>query len=121
YAACITDSYSYDAFGILIAETHPGGGATPNSYLYCGEQFDPDLGLYYLRARYLSPGIGRFSTVDRFDGETDDPPSLHRYLYTQSSPVDRFDPSGQYTSVIEFGIASSTLAGITGHCDTEHS
>jgi RHS repeat-associated protein len=47
----VTDSYDYDAFGNLIARA----GSTPNNHLYTGEQFDPDLGLYYLRARYHNP------------------------------------------------------------------
>ena len=45
----VTDTYDYDAFGNLINPT----GTTPNNYLFAGEQFDPDLGLYYNRARYL--------------------------------------------------------------------
>ena len=38
-------------------------------YLYRGEQFDPDLGLYYLRARYYNPLTGRFMSRDPEDGE----------------------------------------------------
>lgn len=37
------DTYDYDAFGNKINVT----GTTPNNYLYRGEQYDPDLGLYY--------------------------------------------------------------------------
>lgn len=33
----ITNTYDYDAFGILISQT----GTTPNNYLFAGEQFDP--------------------------------------------------------------------------------
>ena len=41
-----TDSYDYDAFGSLIGMT----GSTSNPYLFTGEQFGANLGLYYLRA-----------------------------------------------------------------------
>src|SRR5262249_44699992 len=60
----ITDTNDYDAFGIRIHNS----GLTPNNYLYCGEQFDPDLGLYYLRARYLNTATGRFLTADPLEG-----------------------------------------------------
>src|SRR5258708_4142407 len=46
-----TVTYDYDAFGNKINST----GTTPNNFLYRGEFFDSDLGLYYLRARYYNP------------------------------------------------------------------
>jgi RHS repeat-associated protein len=52
----VTDSYEYDAFGNSFTKQ----GATPNNYLYRGELFDADLGLYYLRHRYMNPLTGRF-------------------------------------------------------------
>jgi len=33
----VSDTYEYDAFGNAVNKT----GATPNNYLYRGEQFDP--------------------------------------------------------------------------------
>ena len=45
----VTDKYVYDAFGNLISSV----GSTKNDFLFCGEQFDPVTGLYYLRARYM--------------------------------------------------------------------
>jgi RHS repeat-associated protein len=87
----ITDSYEYDAFGNLIAKT----GTTPNNYLYRGEQWDPDLSLYYLRARYYNPVTGRFLSQDPYAGDTYDPPSLHRYRYASGNPVNYIDPSGR--------------------------
>jgi RHS Repeat len=44
----VTDTYDYDAFGNLAHST----GSTPNNYLFAGEQFDPDLNLYYNRVSY---------------------------------------------------------------------
>jgi RHS repeat-associated protein len=92
-AGHVTDTYDYDAFGNLVQQ----GGGTPNLYLYAGEQFDPDLQLYYLRARYLNPDTGRFWTRDPFEGFQDDPYSLNGYLYAHGDPVNHWDPSGFYT------------------------
>lgn len=89
-AGTVTDSYTYDAFGKVIA----GTGTTPNFYLYTGERFDPALGLYYLRARHYDADRGRFTTMDPFPGKIDEPISLHKYLYANADPVNHSDPSG---------------------------
>jgi RHS repeat-associated protein len=99
-AGAITDTYTYDAFGVLLNKTGSTGFATTggtsgNNYLYCGEQYDPDLGTYYLRARYMNPGTGRFWTMDTYEGDHEDPRSLHKYLYGADNPVDEIDPLGQ--------------------------
>lgn len=86
----LTDRYEYDAFGIVTDQT----GVTPNVYLYSGEQNDSSVGLYYLRARFLSVAVGRFLTGDAFAGDPQSPLSLHKYLYVGSNPVNRLDPSG---------------------------
>jgi RHS repeat-associated protein len=105
----VTDTYDYDAFGNLIHQT----GTTPNNYLFAGEQFDSDLNLYYNRARYLNTRTGRFWSIDSFDGDSESPMSLHKYLYALDSPVDMRDPSGQFVEVslgataLAIGIASA--------------
>ena len=86
----VTDTYDYDAFGNLISST----GSTPNKFLFAGEQFDPALGIYYNRARYYDQRQGRFWTMDTWEGDPESPGSLHRYLYTAASPVNRLDRSG---------------------------
>ena len=87
----VTDTYDYDAFGNKINST----GSTPNNFLYRGEQYDPDLGLYYLRARYYNPITGRFMSRDPKDGVLTDPKMLHKYLYAGGDPANSYDPSGQ--------------------------
>jgi RHS repeat-associated protein len=91
----VTDTYDYDAFGNPVNST----GATPNLYLYRGEQYDPDLGLYYLRARYFNPVTGRFLSKDPLAGVLTDPATLHKYLYAAADPVNRLDPSGKAEAV----------------------
>ena len=97
----VTDKYVYDAFGNLISSY----GSTKNDFLFCGEQFDPVTGLYYLRARYMNPSVGRFITMDSYEGSIDDPVSLHKYLYANANPVSNSDPSG-YKNVMEFQVTT---------------
>jgi RHS repeat-associated protein len=87
----IANTYAYDAYGTLIASN----AAIANVYLYAGEQYDPDLRLYYLRARYMDPNSGRFWSADTYQGTNEDPLSLHKYLYCQGNPVNGADPSGK--------------------------
>jgi len=86
----VTDTYDYDAWGNTVNST----GSTSNVYLYRGEQYDADLGLYYLTARYLNPLTGRFLSRDPDSGRIAIPATLHKYLYAGGDPVNRWDPSG---------------------------
>ena len=103
----LTDTYTYDAFGILIGRT----GTTDNNFLYCGEQFDPQLGFYYLRARYLNPNTGRFWTMDGYEGSQTMPLSLHKYAYARQNPIIGIDPSGRDT-LMELNAAVNIITTI---------
>jgi RHS repeat-associated protein len=105
----VTDTYTYDAFGTLLART----GATPNEHLYAGERFDAGLGLYYLRARYLNPAAGRFLTMDTVEGELEDPPTRHLYAYVHGDPVNFTDPSGNTPHTLTGLQATVTILNTT--------
>jgi RHS repeat-associated protein len=98
-------TYDYDAFGNLIHST----GTTPNNYLFAGEQYDPDLGLYYNRARYLNVSTGRFWSMDDDEGNGYEPVSFHKYLYAGANPVGNIDPTGH-----DFDLGSVTFAAGEG-------
>jgi RHS repeat-associated protein len=99
-----TGDYNYDSRSMLM--TTAAICATREvswwpSY-YRGEQYDPDLGLYYLRARYYNPATGRFMSRDPYEpklqgpgGIPIDPRELHKYLYTGGDPVNFIDPRGR--------------------------
>ncbi|CAN0479439.1 unnamed protein product, partial [Hapterophycus canaliculatus] len=69
-------------------------GVTDNDYLYTGEQFDEGLDQYYLRARYYDQGVGRFSRMDDWMGDSDYPLTLNKYLYGNIDPISYVDPTG---------------------------
>ena len=120
----LTDSYNYDAFG---ANTEHQGSSN-NKYQYAGEQKD-STGNYYLRARYYNPSIGRFTQMDSYMGQSNNPITLHKYLYANANPVMYTDPSGYFvggfggfamsfagTSAVRYGAVSigrTMLGGLT--------
>ena len=110
----VTDTYVYDAFGNLISSY----GSTKNDFLFCGEQFDPVTGLYYLRARYMNPSVGTFISMDSYEGSIDDPVSLHKYLYCNSDPVNNYDPSG-YNTLAEME-ATTGIQGVLNQMITSN-
>jgi RHS repeat-associated protein len=107
----LTETYDYDAYGTLIglAKRNPTTGLLESSnlsstipdlqsdYLYTGEQWDADLGMYFLRARYLNTNTGRFHSQDTYEGRNSEPLTLHKYLYASGNPAMFTDPSGNVT------------------------
>jgi len=79
---------------------------------YRGEQFDADLGLYYLRARYYNPNTGRFMSRDPEGGRPLNVRALHRYLYAGGDPANRIDPTGR-VDLAEFGLRITKAAAAT--------
>jgi len=105
----VTDTYTYDAFGILITST----GATPNNYLFNAQQYDPDLGLYFKRARYYNQDRGRFMTMDPMAGKLRHPPTLHKYLFGDADPVNNMDPCGTTTIAAEYPMSLGLILAIS--------
>jgi RHS repeat-associated protein len=88
-------------------------GVTSNAYQFAGEQFDADLGFYFLRTRYLKQLSGRFFTSDTYEGQDATPSSLHKYLYASNNPVAFVDPNGEF-SISDFSAASSVQSILAG-------
>jgi RHS repeat-associated protein len=72
----ITEAYDCDAYGNTLCYSGPGTDGqwftdddvrtnNPiNTTIFTGRQFDPESQVYYYRARYYSPQIGRFLSRD---------------------------------------------------------
>jgi RHS repeat-associated protein len=104
FCSPVTDTYEYDAYGNHWTVE----GTTPNNMLYRGEEWDPDLSLVYLRARYMNPLTGRFVSMDPENGIITDPKTLHKYLYAEGDPVNLKDPTGKA------GTGTATAGGDLG-------
>ena len=102
----LTDTYAYNAYGELTAKT----GETENHFLYTGEYYDGVSGLYYLRARYMNPETGTFTSMDTWQGNLYEPVTLHKYLYANANPVKYKDPSGNMGSLQECNLVSAISA-----------
>ena len=57
----VLQTISYGPFGEKIGTT---GNANNNTLHFTGREENPDSGLYYYRARYYDPTLGRFLTED---------------------------------------------------------
>ena len=81
----IQDAYErmdYDAFGNQL------NGNVPDPFGYCGEYYDSESGLIYLRNRYYDSRDGRFIIEDPAkDGS-------NWYSYCADNPIAFVDPSG---------------------------
>ncbi|MFM1652571.1 RHS repeat domain-containing protein [Brevibacillus sp. B_LB10_24] len=84
--------YEYDSWGNIVSQQE----AMSNPFKYTGEMYDNESKLYYLRARYYDPSVGRFISEDTYKGQVDNPLSLNRYVYTQNNPINFIDPTGHW-------------------------
>src|SRR5665213_1589069 len=81
-AALTEGPYTYDPYGNCFS----GASACSSSgepYRFTGRRFDPETGLYYYRARYYSPVLGRFLQTDPVGYSAD----LDLYTYVGNDPT----------------------------------
>jgi RHS repeat-associated protein len=86
----VVNNYSYDEWGNITASSE----TVSNPFKYAGEVYDSETGLYYLRARYYDPTVGRFLNEDTVEGQIDNPLTLNLYTYCQNNPILYKDPTG---------------------------
>jgi RHS repeat-associated protein len=71
-AGVVTLTRQYDPWGNLLA------GGTTSGWAFTGREWDPETGLYYYRARYYDPTLGRFIDEDPIGLAAG--PNFYRYV-----------------------------------------
>jgi RHS repeat-associated protein len=86
--------FDYDSFGNLRSVSGSQAGAV-GRFAFTGREWDPNTGLYYYRARYYDPDLGRFIQEDPMGFAAGDA-NLYRYVFNQ--PLTLTDPTGLMTA-----------------------
>jgi RHS repeat-associated protein len=98
--------YHHDVMGSTVASTVPGLGGAAEAYVYsdfgapaggsylayqfAGYRYDPETGLYYVKARYYNPTLGRFLQTDPIGTGGGN----NLYAYVGNDPINLIDPTG---------------------------
>ncbi len=95
--------------------TPQGRGNTTELVTTTGREWDPETGLYYYRARYYDPRLGRFISEDpiRFAGGN------NFYAYVYGDPVNLVDPLGLWGDDGRNRAAAERAAGSMADCWVE--
>ncbi len=90
-AGALAQTYTFDSFGKLTGSS----GSLTNPFQYTAREFDSETSLYYYRARYYDPNVGRFLREDplRFTG------GINFYAYVSNQPSNLVDPYGLWPSM----------------------
>jgi RHS repeat-associated protein len=90
-AGTVETTYLYDAWGELREQT----GTLATDFGYTAREF-AEAGLWFYRARYYQPGIGRFVSEDAHGFEA----GINFFAYALSNPINAVDPLGYSASTL---------------------
>ena len=98
-AVTIANAIRYDAYGQTMGSPYTGSGSIKLDTKYQG-RLDISPGsdpLYDLSARFYSPAIGAFTSLDSVAGSAQNPATMNRFLYALANPATLIDPTGHRT------------------------
>jgi RHS repeat-associated protein len=103
-AGNVLNHFVYDSFGNRSEST-----SADFRFGYTGRELDGETGLYYYRARYYDPSLGRFISEDPIGFSAGD---TNLYRYVSNSPTNFTDPTGKF-AILPI-LAAAAVVGLTG-------
>ena len=87
----VIEKYEYDAYGRTTIKDGNDNVLTQstigNTFGFTGRELDNETGLYYYRARYYSPELGRFLQADPLTWGANDPRILNLTPFNKYNPL----------------------------------
>jgi RHS repeat-associated protein len=110
-AGSVVAAYDYSPYGVTRSLIE---GSPDIRYLFTGQEFDAETGLYNFKARLYEPRLGRFYGIDPA-GQQPSP-----YVYVANAPLRFVDRSGadfgfSFLVAVLIGIAVGAVAGAAAY------
>ena len=116
----IREAYDFDAYGNTLIFRNVGSPPGPITFndtgtldmqvtsptcpfLFTGQRFDPETGLYYYKRRYYAPALGRFLNRDPIGYKG----GINLYGYVGDAPPRFTDPTGKDVYLETYGGSSN--------------
>ena len=107
-AGAIVAHVDYSSFGQVLGVSNSGA---VDRFLFTGRELDGETGLYFYRARYSSPLIGRFISGDPIGFSSGD---FNLFRYAKNSPVLFTDPNGTTVTLNYAILIGASIGGLLG-------
>lgn len=90
----VVERYRYSSFGqisVLAPDFSLLTSAPKEPFTYTSREWEPEVGLYFYRARFMNPRLGRFISRDPLEFVAGD---ANMQTYVGNNPINAIDPLG---------------------------